>query len=66
MGRQNQVRFAWLDRNVAHCHVRQAAFELRPVPAAINRNEKPELGPHEQKIGIDQIFAHHMGVAAQL
>ena len=43
--RQKQIRLARLDRDVAHGHVGQVAFELRPVRAAIDGDKESELGP---------------------
>ena len=66
MGRNNQVRLARLDGDVAHSHVRQASLELRPMRAAVDRNEQPEFGAHKQQIRINQILAHYVRVAGKL
>ena len=54
---------ARMNREVAHGHVRQVRRELRPLPAAVERDEQPELGADEQQIRVDEILLDDVGVA---
>src|SRR5215475_2798474 len=66
MRRHQQIRLAWMNRQVAHRNIRQVSSELRPMRPAIDGEEESELGSKEEKILVYQIFADHVSVAIQL
>ena len=62
MRRQNQIVLARMNRDVAHGERRQVARKLRPLLAAVYRDEQAELGPNEKQVSIHAVFANDVRV----
>src|SRR6185437_7875982 len=55
-GGSDQIICLFLNRQIAHGDRRHSAFELRPMAAAVEREEEAKFGADEQQLRIDWIF----------
>src|SRR5690349_13838975 len=55
-GGDHEIVLALLDHNVTNSDRRHTAFELRPMTAAVEREEQAELGAGKQELGIHRIL----------
>ena len=58
----NQVVVTRVDEDVVGAHRRIVAHEFLPLPAAVERDEQPELGPGIQQVPVLRILANHLDV----
>src|SRR5262249_53873400 len=65
VGGQDKVGFTGMDNDIAYSGCREvAAFVLRPLFAAIDRNPETEFCSQKEKIRINGIFCDHVGISA--
>ena len=65
MRRDHQIVIPRLNRDITHCDSGEvAALVTRPLIATVERDPQPELGAEEKQIGIDEILANNVRVAA--
>ena len=58
----NQVVVTRVNEDVVGAHRRIVAHEFLPLPAAVERDEQPELGPGIQQVPVLRILANHLDV----
>ncbi len=56
----DEVVFAFLDRDVMHRHGRDARAEPRPVRAAVDGEVHAVFRAGEQQVALAMMFAHHL------
>ena len=63
MGGDDEISVARMDQDVVGAHRRIVVHELLPVPAAIERDEQPELGAHVEQILVLRILSDDLHVS---
>ena len=56
----HEIVDARLNGEVPDRHARNAALQLRPVPAAVDGEEHAEIGADKEQIGLPRMLANHL------